>query len=60
LIRDPRIRWSDGFSHGPGDSLYLADSAIPEQMLRSKAHIASQAPYTIWRIKTDRPGVPGQ
>jgi sugar lactone lactonase YvrE len=60
LIRDPRIRWSDGFSHGPNGWLYLADSAIPEQMLRSKAHIASQAPYTIWRIKTDRPGVPGQ
>jgi sugar lactone lactonase YvrE len=60
LIRDPRIRWSDGLSHGPNGWLYLADSAIPEQMLRSKMHIASQAPYTIWRFKTDRPGTPGQ
>jgi sugar lactone lactonase YvrE len=60
LIRDPRIRWADGLSHGPDGWLYLADSAIPEQMLRSKAHIASQAPYTIWRFKTDSPGVPGQ
>lgn len=60
LIRDPRIRWSDGLSHGPDGWLYLADSAIPEQMLRSKANIAAQAPYTIWRLKTDTAGVPGQ
>jgi sugar lactone lactonase YvrE len=60
LLRDPRIRWSDGLSHGPGGWLYLADSAIPEQMLRSKSHIASQAPYTIWRIRSDSPGTPGQ
>lgn len=60
LLRDPRIRWSDGLSHGPDGWLYIADSAIPEQMLRTKAHIASQAPYTIWRIRSDSPGTPGQ
>jgi sugar lactone lactonase YvrE len=60
LFRDARIRWSDGLSHGPDGWLYLADSAIPDQMLRSKAHIASRAPYTVWRIKTDVPGVAGQ
>jgi sugar lactone lactonase YvrE len=60
LFRDPRIRWSDGLSHGPNGWLYLADSAIPEQMLRSKQHIASQAPYIIWRIRSDSPGTPGQ
>lgn len=60
LVRDPRIRWSDGLSHGPDGWLYIADSAIPEQMLRSKAHIATQAPYTIWRIRSDSPGTPGQ
>lgn len=60
LVRDPRIRWSDGLSHGPDGLLYLADSAIPEQMLRTKAHIASQAPYTIWRLRNDSPGTPGQ
>lgn len=60
LVHDPRIRWSDGLSHGPHGWLYIADSAIPEQMLRTKAHIASQAPYTIWRLRTDSPGTPGQ
>lgn len=60
LVRTPRIRWSDGLSHGPDGWLYIADSAIPEQMLRSKRHIARQAPYTIWRIRSDSPGTPGQ
>jgi hypothetical protein len=60
LIRDPRIRWADGLSHGPDGWLYLADSAIPEQMLRTKQHIRAQAPYTIWRFRSDRPGTPGQ
>lgn len=60
LVRDPRIRWSDGLSHGPDGWLYIADSAIPEQMLRSKAHIASQAPYIVWRVRSDVPGTPGQ
>lgn len=60
LLQSDRIRWADGFSHGPEDWLYLADSAIPEQMLRSRAHIAAQGPYTIWRFRTGSPGQPGQ
>lgn len=60
LIRDPRIRWADGLSHGPDGWLYLADSAIPEQMLRTKQHMRAQAPYIIWRFRSDRPGTPGQ
>lgn len=60
LVSTPRIRWSDGLSHGPDGWLYIADSAIPEQMLQSKSHIARHAPYTIWRIRSDSPGTPGQ
>lgn len=60
LIQSPRIRWADALSFGPDGWLYLADSAIPEQMLRSKAHIASQAPYFIYRFQPGIDGVPGQ
>lgn len=60
LIRSPRIRWADALSFGPDGWLYLADSAIPEQMLQSKAHIASQAPYFIYRFRPGVDGVPGQ
>ena len=60
LIRSDRIRWPDALSYGPGGWLYVADSAIPEQMLQSKAHMAASAPYFIFRFKPDIDGVPGQ
>lgn len=61
VIRDEqKIRWADALSFGPDDWLYVADSAIPDQMLRSKAHMASQAPYAIYRFKPGTRGVPGQ
>jgi sugar lactone lactonase YvrE len=60
LVKSGKIRWADGLSYGPDGWLYIADSAIPEQMLQTKAHIASCAPFTIWRVKADVPGQPGQ
>ncbi len=60
LVRSDRIRWADALSYGPEGWLYVADSAIPDQMLQSKAHIAARAPYHIFRFKPDIDGVPGQ
>lgn len=60
LVKSPRIRWADALSYGPDGWLYVADSAIPDQMLRSKDHIESQAPYHIFRFKPGIEGVPGQ
>lgn len=51
LIRDRRIRWADGLSLGGDGYWYLADSAIPHQMLQSKAHMAAHKPYYIFRFK---------
>jgi len=59
LIRSPRIRWADGLSFGPDGWLYLADSAIPEQVLKTKEYIQSRGPYFIFRFKPGAPGVPG-
>ncbi len=50
LIRSKRIRWADGFSIGGDGFIYLADSDIPNQMLRSKKHIQANAPYNIFRF----------
>jgi len=58
-IETPRIRWADALSFGPDGWLYLADSAIPDQVMRSKRHIASQAPYFIFRFRPGVEGVPG-
>jgi len=60
LIRSTRIRWADALSFGREDWLYVADSAIPDQMLRSKAHMAEAAPYQILRFKPGVVGIPGQ
>ena len=51
LIKDPRIRWADGLSITNGGTFYLADSDIPNQMLQSKAHIAKNAPYYIFKFE---------
>ena len=60
LIRSDRIRWADALSYGPDGWLYVADSAIPDQMLQSKAHMAASAPYYIFRFKPGIDGIPGQ
>lgn len=53
LIRSPQIRWADSLSLGPDGWLYLADSAIPELVLKSREHVAAQGPYFVFRF---RPG----
>jgi hypothetical protein len=60
VIRSPRIRWADALCFGPEGWLYLADSAIPDQMLQTKGHIQARAPYFIYRFKPGTEGVPGQ
>jgi sugar lactone lactonase YvrE len=60
LVKDARIRWPDALSFGPDGWLYVADSAIPDQMLRPKSHIEAEAPYYIFRFKPEAGGVPGQ
>ena len=59
VIRSPRIRWADALSFGPNGWLYLADSAIPEQVLQSRDHILSQGPYYVYRFRPGITGVPG-
>ncbi|WP_428264646.1 SMP-30/gluconolactonase/LRE family protein [Haliangium sp.] len=60
LVASERIRWADALSYGPGGWLYIADSAIPDQMLQSKDHIRARAPYYIYRVRPGIDGVPGQ
>jgi sugar lactone lactonase YvrE len=51
LIQSRRIRWSDSLSLGPDGWMYLADSAIPEQVLKSRDYILSKGPYFIFRFQ---------
>ncbi len=59
-IRSEKIRWADSLVFGGDGYIYLADSAIPEQMLQSKANIRAKAPYFIYRFRPGTPGTAGQ
>lgn len=60
LIRSARIRWADALSFGPAGWLYLADSAIPEQVLKSRQYVMSKGPYHIFRFRPGFEGIPGR
>ena len=60
LIQSPQLRWPDALSFGPDGYLYVADSALPELILKSDEHIRAQGPYRIFRIQTGSLGIPGQ
>ncbi len=56
LVASSKLRWADAVTYGPEGWLYIADSAIPEQMLQSKDHIRASAPYYVWRFRPDIAG----
>jgi sugar lactone lactonase YvrE len=59
LVQSKKIRWPDGLSFGNDGWLYLTDSALPDAMLRTKAHIQGSRPYQIYRIRLTNQGIPG-
>ncbi len=59
LIKDPRLRWPDGFSFGPDGWLYVTASALQDVLFQSAAHVREHAPYQIFRFRPGPEGVPG-
>jgi sugar lactone lactonase YvrE len=60
LLKDPRLRWPDGFSFGPDGWLYVTCSSLHHVLFVSTAHMKANAPYQIFRFKPGPMGVPGQ
>ena len=60
LVRTQAIRWPDSLSFGKDDWLYVADSALPVYVLRSRDAIEANAPYHIFRFPAGNPGTPGR
>jgi sugar lactone lactonase YvrE len=59
LVKDPRLRWPDGFSFGPDGWLYVTCSALQHVLFVSSAEMRAHAPYQIFRLKPGPRGVPG-
>ena len=59
LIKDPKLRWPDGFSFGLNGWLYVTSSALQEVIAKTDTHIAKHGPYQIFRVKTDSTAAAG-
>jgi hypothetical protein len=60
LVTHPKMRWPDGLSFGPDGYVYVADSDIPDVMMKSKGHMKENAPYYLFKFKGLAPAQPGQ
>lgn len=59
VLRSSRVRWPDALSFGPDGWLYIADSALPDVILKSREHIRYSGPYRIFRFRPGSVGRPG-
>lgn len=59
LVKDPFLRWPDGFSFGPDGWLYVTCSALHHVLFVSRDRMRANAPYHIFRFKPGPMGVPG-
>lgn len=56
LVKDPRLRWPDGFSFGPDGWLYVTCSSLQHVLFRDPKVMRANAPYQVFRL---RPGARG-
>jgi sugar lactone lactonase YvrE len=60
LVKHEKMRWPDCLSFGGDGYVYVADSDIPDVMMKSKEHIKASAPFYVFRFKALAAGVAGQ
>lgn len=60
MIRSDQLRWAAAVTSGSDGYLYVADSAFPELVLRTKEHIQSKGPYSIYRFSPQALLAPGR
>ncbi len=59
LVKDPRLRWPDGFSFGPDDWLYVTCCSLHHVLFVSQDVMRAHAPYQVYRFKPGAKGIPG-
>lgn len=59
LVKDPHLRWPDGFSFGPDGWLYVTCSSLQDVLFIGAEHMRAAAPFQVWRFKPGANGVAG-
>ena len=59
LVKDPRLRWPDGFSFGPDDWLYVTCSSLHHVLFVGQETMRAHAPYQVFRLKPGAKGIAG-
>lgn len=59
LVKDPKLRWPDGLSFGPGGWLYVTCSALQHVLFVAPGHQHAHAPYHVFRFKPGGTAAPG-
>jgi sugar lactone lactonase YvrE len=59
LVKDPRLRWPDGFSFGPDGWLYVTCSSLQNVLFVPSSEVHAHAPYQIFRFQPGIAGTPG-
>ncbi|MDP9142006.1 MAG: major royal jelly family protein [Pseudomonadota bacterium] len=60
LVQSERLRWPDGFSFGPDGWLYVSCSSLQHVIGKPPSEVAANAPYSVFRIRTNASAVAGQ
>ncbi len=60
LLKSERLRWPDGFSFGPDGWLYVSCSSLHQVIGVLPSQTRRNAPFQIFRVKTDSSGIPGR
>tara|TARA_R110001592_G_scaffold60360_4_gene183468 strand:- start:6168 stop:7292 length:1125 start_codon:yes stop_codon:yes gene_type:complete len=59
LLKDPKLRWPDGFSFGPDGWLYVTNSALNVVIAKPNSYIMENGPYQILRFRPESSAFPG-
>ena len=60
LVQSDQLRFPDGLSFGPDGWIYMTASALDQVLGKPKKNIAENAPYQVFRLRTDATAVAGQ
>jgi sugar lactone lactonase YvrE len=59
LVKDPRLRWPDGFSFGPEGWLYVTCSSLQHVLFLDAKEMHAHAPYHVFRVRPGPRAAPG-